>query len=154
MKSEFVIRLDKFEGRPVLRLDNDIAALLDTGAEIPVYTLGAESLKLIYDAELVLENVSIGGFGGKHYGDVYKLKFFRLGNLVYPNIHIFVTDFDNRFPFILSASMFYGLIYEVDTKRHALTVRIPDDESEVRNLRIVREDGGLYVMAGGGENGE
>ena len=66
----------------------------------------------------------------------------------------FVTDSDLKFPFILSASMFYGLIYEVDTKRHALTVRIPDDESEVRNLRIVREDGGLYVMAGGGENGE
>ena len=154
MKSEFALSLDARLSRPAIRLENGLSALVDTGAEIPVCTLSANVLKSAYDARLVMENVFIGGFGGRHYGDIYAINLFKIGKLIYPNIHMFVARFNLGFHFILSSSMFHGLIYEIDTKNHALTVRIPDDESEVRNLRIVREDGGLYVMAGEGENGE
>lgn len=50
------------------------------------------------------------------------------------------------FNMILSATMFQNLIYEIDDKNHKLNVTIPDEESTVRNLRIVNSDGRIHVL--------
>ena len=42
--------------------------------------------------------------------------------------------------------MFEGLIYQIDTVNHMLNVEIPDWESNVRNLRVVNEDGKTFVL--------
>lgn len=42
--------------------------------------------------------------------------------------------------------MFAGLIYQIDTVNHMLNIEIPDGESNVRNLRIVNEEGKVSVL--------
>lgn len=53
---------------------------------------------------------------------------------------------DVPFQLILSATMFSGLIYEIDDKNHKLNVTIPDDASMVRNLTIKDSEGKLHIM--------
>lgn len=48
---------------------------------------------------------------------------------------------------ILSASMFYGLIYEVDTVNYKLNITVPDNQSLVRNLHIKDSQGNMHVLA-------
>lgn len=50
------------------------------------------------------------------------------------------------FQLILSATMFRGLIYEIDDKNHKLNVTIPDDESMIRTLTIRDSKGKLHIM--------
>lgn len=44
---------------------------------------------------------------------------------------------------LLSATMFDGLIYEINRKKHILTLSIPEDESLDRVVRI-RDSNGEY----------
>ena len=71
----------------------------------------------------------------------------KLGDLIYPNMIIISND-DLEVPFnmILSATMFQNLIYEIDDRNHRLNITIPDEESKVRNLRIVNLDGKIHVL--------
>ena len=53
---QFVLNLVSSSSRPLVCLDNNLIALLDTGAELPVWTDTEESLKSVFKAELVREN--------------------------------------------------------------------------------------------------
>lgn len=46
----------------------------------------------------------------------------------------------------LSATMFNGLIYEINTKTHKLNVTVSNGESNIRNLRIEDASGHLHVL--------
>lgn len=59
------------------------------------------------------------------------------------------NEIDASFNLILSATMFDGLIYQVDTVHHVLNIDVPDTESTVRNLRIVDKDGRQFVLCNG-----
>lgn len=143
---QYTLRLDKTRQRPVVILNNVLTALFDTGAYIPVWTDDEDILISELDAVLVRENVPLSGFGGLTFGNLYKVDL-DIGGILYPNMHIIANDEINAtFNLILSATMFAGLIYQIDTVNHMLNIEIPDCESNVRNLRIVNENGKIFVL--------
>lgn len=128
---------------------NGLTALVDTGAYIPVWTDDEDILVSLLGAELVRKNVQISGFGGVAYGNLYKVNM-DIGGILYPSMHIVANnEIDASFNLILSATMFDGLIYQVDTVHHVLNIDVPDTESTVRNLRIVDRDGRQFVLCNG-----
>ena len=148
---QFTFILDNHQQRPVIRLDNGLRALLDTGAYIPVWTDEENILKEKLGAQLFAQNVSFTGFGGKTTGNLYKVTL-QIGQLVYPNMSIVANaELDTPFNLILSATMFQNLIYEVDDKNHKFNITIPDTESIVRNLRIKSINGRIIVLCNSGE---
>ena len=148
---QMTLTLDSQQQRPVIRLENGLRALLDTGAYIPVWTDDESILVEKLGAEMVAEGVSFTGFGGKATGNLYKVTL-QLGDLIYPNMIIISNDdFEVPFNMILSATMFQNLIYEIDDRNHRLNITIPDEESKVRNLRIVNSDGMIHVLCSSNE---
>lgn len=120
---QITLDLDKSLQRPVVMLSNGLKALLDTGAYIPVWVGGEQ---------ILTEGI---------------------GELLYPHMHIVAnSDLDVPFHMILSATMFSHLIYEIDDLNHKMNISIPDNESFVRNLRVVDQSGRLYVLCNSNEN--
>lgn len=109
--------------------------MLDTGALVPVWTTHEEML-LDMDAVLVKKGVPFGGFGGETRGNLYTLPVFRIGDLIFPELPIIAAP--QRLPcqMLLSATMFGGLIYEIDDHNYRLNITIPNGESFVRKLII------------------
>lgn len=97
---------------------------------------------------ILRKDITFGGFGGRTKGNLYKLQSMVLGDLIFPNIHIVACKDLRDVPFqlILSATMFQNLIYEIDDKNHRFNVTIPDDESNIRNLRIEDSNGRLHIL--------
>lgn len=150
MKNEFVLNLNKKWERPVVK-ENELNVLIDTGALIPISTLSEDILKEVYDAKMVIDNISISGIGGddgKCKGKVYVLKLFRLGLISYPNLHVFVPD--NRqiieFDFLVSATMLNNLVVQFDFKNGNMLVQVPDDEQDVKNLVLKDSNGKITVL--------
>lgn len=70
-----------------------------------------------------------------------------IGGILYPNMHVIANNEINAtFNLLLSATMFAGLIYQIDTVNHGLNIEVPDWESNVRNLRVVDEEGRFFVL--------
>ncbi len=146
---QFTMKLDKKHQRPVVVLKNGLTALFDTGAYIPVWTDDEDILVSFLGAEFIRNDVQLSGFGGIAYGNLYKVSI-DVGGILYPNMHIIANnDIDASFNFILSATMFNGLIYQIDTVNHVLNIDVPDSESIVRNLRIESRDGRQFVLCNG-----
>ena len=143
---QYTLRLDSTRQRPVVLLKNGLTALLDTGSYIPVWTDDEDILTSELGAEFVKKDVPLSGFGGSTRGNLYKVNL-DIGGILYPNVYIIANNEINAtFNLILSATMFEGLIYQIDTVNHVLNVEIPDWESNVRNLRVVSEEGRLFVF--------
>lgn len=143
------MRLDRKHRRPVVVLKNGLTALLDTGAYIPVWTDDEEILVSGLGAKFVRNNVPLSGFGGTSYGNLYKVNM-DVGGILYPDMHIIANnDIEAAFNFILSATMFDGLIYQIDTVNHIFNVDVPDKESIVRNLKVENRDGRQFVLCSG-----
>lgn len=146
---QFTMKLDKKSQRPVVVLKNGLTALLDTGAYIPVWTDDEDILISFLGAEFIRNHVQMSGFGGVTYGNLYKVNI-DVGGILYPNMHIIANNsIDATFNFILSATMFDGLLYQIDTVHHVLNIDVPDTESIVRNLRIESRDGQQFVLCNG-----
>lgn len=45
--------------------------------------------------------------------------------------------------------MFNGLVYEIDTINNVLNINVPDNESNVCNLRISDKHGKFYILCTG-----
>lgn len=149
---QYTLKLDNTRQRPVVILNNGLTALLDTGAYIPVWTDDEDILTSEMGAELVQKDVPLSGFGGATFGNLYKVSI-DIGGILYPNMHIIVNnDINATFNLILSATMFEGLIYQIDTVNHMLNVEIPDWESNVRNLKVVNEGGKVFVLCSAAES--
>ena len=136
--------------RPIIYLElkdkkAKINAMIDSGALFPVWVTD-EDLLVSLGAELVKNNVEIGGLGGKAHGNLYKFDYIQIGKLTYSGCYIVASKLDLPCHLILSATMFQNLIYEIDDKNHKLNVSIPDDESVVRNLVIEDKEGELHVL--------
>ena len=148
---QYTLRLDKTRQRPVVILNNGLIALFDTGAYIPVWTDDEDILISELGAVLVRGNVPLSGFGGSTFGNLYQVNL-EVGGILYPSMHMIANNEINAtFNLILSATMFEGLIYQIDTVNHVLNVEIPDWESNIRNLRVVNEDGKIFVLCGAAE---
>lgn len=142
---QICLNLDKTQQRPVIMLHN-LTALLDTGAYIPVWTDDEAILKTMFNAEFVMPDAPLKGFGGETRGNLYRVTL-SVGDLIFPNMPIIASnELSTPFNLILSATMFSNLIYEIDDKNHKLNITIPDDEGITRNLNIADSNGKLYVL--------
>lgn len=147
---QFTLNMNNRYQRPIIELKSwhNLEALLDTGAFFPVWTMDEDILKIL-GGKCIRKEVPFSGFGGETRGNLYELQSIVIGDLVFPNIHIIACKDLKNVPFqlVLSATMFSGLIYEIDSKNYKLNITIPDDESTVRNLRIEDSDGKLHILS-------
>ena len=133
--------------RPVFKLNTfyNLEAMLDTGAVYPVWTRGETYIKKL-GAVKIRDAIEFGGFGGMTQGVLYKIPYFRLGDLIFQDMGIIACSLNFPVPLILSATMFNNLIYEADIKNHRFSISVPNDESLKRSLNIKKINGHWYVM--------
>jgi len=147
---QFVLPLIRGAQRPTAILKNfhRLIAMLDTGAVLPVWVEAEETLKAMGGVPIAF-NQPFGGFGGTTTGTLYRIPIFRCGELIYPEFPIIAAQIDLPCQMLLSATMFSGLIYEVDDCNHKFNVTIPDHESHVRKLTIEDRNGNLHILCTG-----
>ena len=141
-----VLQLDKNDQRPVVYTEqfHGCTALLDTGALFPVWTASEDALKEL-GGKLVKDDISFTGFGGSVNAKLYELTV-SLEKIIYPNMHLIYCEDDNIPGYLLiSATMFNGMLYTIDTENHV--VRIDTRSNQVAyNLKIEDKDGKLHVL--------
>ena len=147
---QFTLPLHDDVQRPTAKLQNffHLRAMIDTGSVLPVWVEDEEFLKEIGEVSFA-HNQPFGGFGGMTAGTLYKIPLFRCGELLFPEFPIIASKADLPCQLILSATMFSGLIYEVDDCNHKFNVTIPDHESHVRKLTIEDKNGHLHILCTG-----
>ena len=135
---QFTLDLNENIQRPVARLADwhQFDVMLDTGALFPVW-VDEEKALIKLGAECIKEKVIFGGFGGEAVGNLYRLPYFKIGELIFPGLPVISCEVKAPCHMILSVSMFSKLRYEIDDEHHKLNVTIPDTQSTVRNLTIV-----------------
>ena len=109
---QFTLDLNKNVQRPVAKLTDwhQFNVMLDTGALFPVW-VDEEDILLDLDAVCVKETVEFGGFGGNAKGKLYRLPYFKIGELVYPGLPVIAYQIELPCQMLLSASMFSNLRY-------------------------------------------
>ena len=146
---QFTLNMNIKYQRPIVELKSwhNFEASLDTGAFFPIWTVDETILEML-GGTFLRKDITFSGFGGRTKGNLYKLQSMVIGDLIFPNTHIIACKDLQDVPFqlILSATMFQNLIYEIDDKNHRFNVTIPDDESNVRNLRIEYANGRLHIL--------
>ena len=146
---EFSIPLKNEYERPVTELYK-LPALIDTGAVIPVFSIFPTILEKFFDIKLILPAGYISGFGGMEKGAVYSLTEFKIGELIFKDFEVFVPNNPKiKFPFLLSATLFFGMVYEFDTINKKFTVRMNDDENLTRHFQIKDLNGKLFPQING-----
>ena len=146
---QFTLKLYSKIQRPTFDIHCDkIVAMLDTGALYPIWTKSEELLIKLLKAEYTGKNVPVSGFGGTTTGKVYIIPLLQVGKINYTNMHIVVSDNLGKVPFsiILSATMFQGLIYEIDTVNNCFNVTIPNNESSIRNYKVIDSMGQINIL--------
>lgn len=144
---QFSLPLHKNEQRPTVYIEHfySLDAMLDTGSMFPVWVANEDKL-IALGGKLIATDKPFGGFGGMTTGNIYEISSFRFGQLIFPYFHIVTCPRHLPCQLILPATMFRGLIYEVDNYNYMLNVTIPDQESSIRNLKIKDDNGRLYVL--------
>lgn len=146
---EFSIPLKKDYQRPVIELYK-LPTLIDTGSVIPVFSIFPTTLEKYFEIKLVLENETIEGFGGKEKGSVYSIKNFEVGELIFKDFEVFVPVRPKiQFPFLLSATLFYGMDYDFDTINGNFIVRMKDEQNFERDFKIKQIKDKLYPQIDG-----
>lgn len=128
----FTLPLSKNVPTPINNIKQPfvINAMLDTGALFPIWITYEEMLEDI-GGILVEKGVE---FGGMTLGNLYRIPVFRVGDLMFPDLPIIASRHGLPCQMLVSATMFGGLIYEVDDHRHRLSITIPDGVSHIRKL--------------------
>ncbi|MCR5651015.1 MAG: hypothetical protein K6F86_07535 [Lachnospiraceae bacterium] len=144
---KIVFSTDKNYTRPIITLYGQ-QALFDSGADIPSCN-DAEFLISEFNAkeiELPVKPFVHGVGKDKVYGRIFDVEMFKIKELMYPHLRIFVPDEPGfKTTFLLSASMFYGLSCTIDFKNSALEIVVPDEQQLVRNV-IFETDGEKYFL--------
>ena len=147
----FSIELIKKCERPLTNL-HGLTALIDTGAIIPVFSMSEDDLKEYFNAHLKRSDIYIGGIGGRCDGDVYVVKNFQIGEMIFENMDVFVpkdiTPFEKK-PIMLSATLFFGTKYEIDTINSKFTVTYPEDFKLIKDFNILDLRGKIYAQIDG-----
>ena len=133
--------------RPIVYLENffGIDALLDTGANIPVWVDEERLLQEIGGVK-IRENFIFSGFGGSTQGSLYRIPAFTAGELTFPHLPVAVAKMEAPFHMILSATMFSRLRYEIDDFDHKLNITLPLGESPIRNIAIRDDNGRIRIV--------
>lgn len=113
------------------------SALLDTGAEIPVFTLGPAMMRDI-GGSFVTSDAWFTGFGGRITGDLYRIDI-KIGSIKYRSLPVIcIHDPTMKFEFILPATLFTGFCYTINDNAKMLTV---DTLSSATEYRFKAADG-------------
>ena len=146
---EFSIPLLKGYHRPVIKIYN-LKTLIDTGSIIPVFSIVPEVFEKYFESKKILDRGIIGGFGGNEIGSVYSIKNFQIGELIFNDFEVFVPETPRlQFPFLLSATLFYGMDYEFDTINGNFIVKMKDEQKFEREFKIRELHGQLYPQIDG-----
>lgn len=143
---QLTIQLDTKARRPIANLDwfHGCRALIDTGALFPIWNGDGEMLESIFKAKLKKKDVSFGGFGGNAKGDLYRVNF-ELNGLCYPYMPILASELKGtNWHMILPATMFDGMVYEIDTVNKKLNIDTKDNQP-VRILRLSDDKDNISV---------
>lgn len=144
-----IFTLRSEQQRPIFSLTNyfSLDALIDTGAEFPVWQGDEHTFKLIFKPKLKKENVTFTGFGGTAVGNLYTIPVFMLGSLIYRDLPIVVVQsYNTGVRMILSATMFNNLIYEINDKCKYFKITVPSGEGTIRHLEVRDSKGELYIF--------
>ena len=146
---EFSIPLNPEYERPVINLYN-LPALIDTGAVVPIFSIYTELLEKYFKTKKILEDTSVGGIGGSANGSVYSIAEFKIGELIFENIEVFVPRKPAiRFPISLSASLFRGMDFEFDRINEKFIVRMKDDQNLKRDFKLKKIRSQIYPEVDG-----
>ena len=140
------IQLDDEARRPIAKINwfKGCRALVDTGALFPIWSINEDILVEELGAVLIKKNVAFGGFGGEAQGNVYRVNF-ELNGIYYIDMPIIASKLkENNWHMILSATMFDGMTYEIDTVNKKLTIDTKDNQP-VRILRLSDDHNGISV---------
>lgn len=104
-------------------------------------------MRYVFKVRKIKGTVEFKGFGGIALGNLYIIPVFTLGDLMYPNLPR-VAVFESNIPaqMILSATMFNGLIYQINDKDKSLRISIPENSSTVRRLKVNDSNGKLHIL--------
>ena len=131
--------------RPVIELYG-VEALVDTGAVIPMFSLPSIMVEKVFAGEKLLGNQYIGG---EALGDVYRLPDFKIGEITYSPLEVFVPRKGKlSFPILLSDTLFLGTSYTVDTAGSRLVIDTKDTPA-TREFKILSLKGKLYPQIDG-----
>ncbi len=137
--------LDTKKNSPVIILPwfNNCRILIDTGATLPMWLKSIVPLKI---KGAVKENrtVNLKDVGGNSAGDLYRVNF-DFGNIHFmslPIVHKEISVADAYM--ILPATLFEGMIYEIDNINHIFTVKV-DNKKCYRDFQIKDEKGIPYI---------
>ena len=146
---EFSLPLISQYTRPVIELFH-LPALIDTGAIIPEISMYPAMFEKIIDTKIISPNEEIIGICGREKGAVYSISNFQIGELIFKDFEIFVPDEPKlQFPFLISANLFHGMIYEVDTVSKKFTVRTEENLPLQREFKLKKFKGELYPQIDG-----
>ena len=142
-------KLNKRFRRPVINVvcGGEICpALLDTGANFPVFTLGQRKMDEMGGRSMRHE-INFGGFGGGCRGILYRVEV-DFGSFRYADLPVICAYNANMpFAFIFSATMFTGFSYTIDDAARTLTVNTNTDDADLR-MRINDGLGGFRILTG------
>ena len=125
-------KLSNKADRPVFDItvqngDKKVRCLFDTGADIPVFTLGSEMLMMYFPDAVLCEDfyADISGFGkSEEQALIYNIPNFIIQSdidqdcIQFNNLFVACIEKANiKYPFILSATMFKHMNYYVDNLR-------------------------------------
>lgn len=147
---QMTIQLDEEARRPIAQIDwfEGCRALIDTGALFPVWDKSEDTLVKKLGAELIRRDVTFKGFGGETQGNLYRVNFI-LNNLHYINMPIIANRIQGaNWSMLLSATMFDGMSYEIDTINKKLNIDVKDNQP-VRILRLSDDDNSISVYLAG-----
>lgn len=147
---QMTIQLDEKARRPIAQINwfAGCRALLDTGALFPIWNGNGKSLEHGFHAKLIRKNVAFGGFGGKAAGDLYRVNF-ELNGIYYIDMPIIASELEGtNWNMIISATMFDGMSYEIDTVNKRLNIDIKDNQP-VRILRLSDDNNSISVYLAG-----
>lgn len=138
---QITLQLDDKARRPIANLSwfNGCRALIDTGALFPIWNKNEDVLVKKLGAVLIKKNILFGGFGGEAQGNLYRVNF-ELNGLHYLDMPIVASKLIRaNWSMIISATMFDGMIYEIDTVHKKLNINVEDNQP-VRILRLSDDD--------------
>lgn len=99
-------------------------------------------------AVLIKRNIKFSDFGGETQGNLYRVNF-ELNGLYYLNMPIVASKLNNaNWNMILSATMFDGMVYEIDTINKRLNLNVKDNQP-VRILRLSDDNNSISVYLAG-----
>lgn len=147
---QVTVQLDDEARRPIAKINwfNGCRALIDTGALFPIWNKSEDILIRKLGAVLVKKDITFGGFGGEARGNLYRVNF-ELNSIHYIDMPIIAGELKgtNRH-IIVSATMFDGMTYEIDTINKRLNIDTKDNQT-IRILRLSSDNNNLSVYLAG-----